>query len=140
MKIPYSKTRTLSTSELPGVLSHPPLKFEFPAAPTFEQMQALTKWSMQSDPARADTIRLASEFLLAVLVPPKDERYELATPAAINELIEQTEFSFIVNLLKGWQTRIALERIKDLGNSRASLLGSNGNDAENSPAGELSAS
>lgn len=138
MKIPYNKTRVMSTSELPGVLSHPPLKFEFPASPTYEQMQDLTKWSLNLQATRSETVRLASQFLLAVLVPPDDDRYELASAGAINELIEQTELSFIANILKGWQTRIALERINDLKNSKASLSGSSDNDAENSPAGALS--
>ena len=139
MKIPFSKTRIFSTSELPGVICDPLLRFEFPAAPTFEQVEALSKWSTGKKTSRGDTIALAKQFLLAVEVPDGD-RYELGTTQTIIELIGQTEFTFVVNLLRGWQTRISLERALDLKNFKASLGGSSVNGAAENRASASSAS
>lgn len=111
MKIPYNKTRQLSTAELPGVICDPALIFEFVAAPSYLLVRAVSTWLAQTD--RGDweeTRRLASELIWAVIIPD-GTRYELGTPEQIDTLAAQTDQDFIVNVLNGWNTRITLERI-----------------------------
>lgn len=111
MKIPYNKTRQLSTAELPGVICDPALTFEFVAAPSYLLVQGISTWLAQT--GRDDweeTRRLASELIQAVIIPD-GTCYELGTPEQIDTLAAQTDRDFIVNVLNGWNTRISLERI-----------------------------
>jgi hypothetical protein len=117
MKIPYKRTRTFSTSELPGVYCDPPLKFEIIANPSFELMADISRWV--NDPTWQETKRLAAIFLIAVMT--EDDRYELGTVEAIQELADQTEEIFIASLINGWNTRMSLERMAELKKSNPTL-------------------
>jgi hypothetical protein len=116
MKIPYDKIRPFSTNELPGVICNPALIFEFIANPSFSLVAEISTWGGQKTDWD-ETKRLAAELIKAVIVPT-GERYELGTPEAIQELADQTESMFIVNLMNGWGARISLERMSQLKKTR----------------------
>jgi hypothetical protein len=118
MKIPYNRTRTFSTSELPGVYCEPPLKFEIIANPSFDLMTDISNWI--KNPTWEETRRLAAIFLVAVIT--QDDRYELGTIKSIQELADQTEEIFIASLINGWNTRISLERITELKKSNPTFM------------------
>lgn len=120
MKITYNKTRALSTSELPGVICQPPLVFDFLAAPTVEQWKDLGQWVNKSEVKPKDTIQIARQFLLGVTTED-DDYYELGSVESVTQLIDQTELSFIVNVLRGFHQRVVLERIADLKKLEAPL-------------------
>jgi hypothetical protein len=112
MKIPYNKTRQLSTAELPGVICDPILTFEFIAAPSYALVQAISTWLTEKSDWE-ETKRLAAELIKAVIVPD-GTRYPLGTLEEIDSIAKQTDQDFIANVLNGWNTRISLERMADI--------------------------
>lgn len=110
MKIPFNKTRQLSTADLPGVICDPILIFEFVANPSYALVQAISAWLLGEKADWEETRRLASELILAIIVPD-GTRYEFGTAKKIDDLADQTDQDFIINILNGWNTRISLERI-----------------------------
>lgn len=112
MKIPYNKTRQLSTAELPGVICDPILTFEFIAAPSYALVQDISTWLTEKSDW-GETKRLAAELIKAVIVPD-GTRYPLGTPEEIDSIAKQTDQDFIANVLNGWNTRISLERMADI--------------------------
>lgn len=115
MRIPYNKTRRLSTAELPGVICDPVLTLEFVANPSFELVKDISVWI--AAPEWEEAKRLAAQLITAVIIPD-GERLELGSVGAIERLAEETEPAFIGNILNGWQTRISLERMAELKKSR----------------------
>lgn len=112
MKIPYNKTRQLSTAELPGVICDPILTFEFIAAPSYALVQDISTWLTEKSDW-GETKRLAAELIKAVIVPD-GTRYPLGTLEEIDSIAKQTDQDFIANVLNGWNTRISLERMADI--------------------------
>lgn len=112
MKIPYNKTRQLSTAELPGVICDPILTFEFIAAPSYALVQDISIWLTEKSDWE-ETKRLAAELIKAVIVPD-GTRYPLGTLEEIDSIAKQTDQDFIANVLNGWNTRISLERMADI--------------------------
>jgi hypothetical protein len=117
MKIPYNKTRVFSTNELPGVICEPPLTFEFIANPSFELMTDISNWL--KNPDWEATKLIASELIQAVIIPD-GTKYDLGTVEIIQEFADETEPSFIGNLINGWNTRISLERMASVKKNRHS--------------------
>ena len=111
MKIPYNRIRTFSTAGLPGVICDPNLIFEFVANPSFEFMKDISLWVKK--PEWPETRRLAAELIKAVIIPDGN-RTELGTLETIQDLADETEESFIGNLINGWNTLVSLERIIEL--------------------------
>ncbi len=110
MKVPFNKTRQLSTASLPGVVCDPILTFEFAASPSYALVHAISTWLLSKETDWEETRRLASELITAVIIPD-GTRCELGTVESIDELAAQTDQNFIINILNGWNTRISLERI-----------------------------
>ncbi len=135
MEIPYEKTRLISTSELPGVISNPTLQFEFLAHPTVQFTYDVAEWSKSEIKDRAGTVHLVAQLIKAVIVPDGPS-YELGTDDKINEFIEQTEFDFICNILQGWSMLVALERIADVKKFKPSLAALIASDGDLDPVSE----
>lgn len=129
MKIPYNKTRQLSTAELPGVLCDPILTFVFVANPPYQLVQEVSLWLQDKSPDWVETRRLAA-LLIKAVITPDGSRYELKGEGDIEDLAEQTDQSFIANLLNGWNVRLSLERMAEVKKLRPSLAQSSTNDGE----------
>jgi hypothetical protein len=132
MKIPYNKTRQLSTAELPGVICDPILVFEFVANPSYALVQDVSTWLMSKIDDWPETRRLAAELIKAVIVPD-GTRYVLGTPEEIDSLADQTDKDFIINVLNGWNKRISLERMADVKKLAPSSVRSSTSDGEKTP-------
>lgn len=113
MKIPYNRTRQLSTAELPGVICDPILIFEFTANPSFALVNDISTWLISKIDDWPETRRLAAELIQAIIVPD-GTRHPLGTLEEIDSVAEQTDRNFIINVLNGWHKRISLERIADV--------------------------
>lgn len=129
MKIPFQKERTLSTSELPGVICSPSLVFHFDASPNIEFIRDLAIWGRSDKADQLETIRLGAIVVKAVTLPDGD-RHELGTPDSISDVIQQTKVDFMVSLLSGWSAFIQTERLSELGKLKplSMLLSGNGKD------------
>jgi hypothetical protein len=132
MKIPYNKTRQLSTAELPGVICDPILTFEFVANPSYALVQDISAWLLANADDWPETRRLAAQLIKAIVVPD-GTRHALGTPEEIDSVADQTDRDFIVNVLNGWNKRITLERIADVKKLRPSLEQSPASDGEKCP-------
>lgn len=132
MDIPYNKIRQFSTAELPGVICDPILIFEFVANPSYVLVQDVSVWLLAKTDDWPEARRLAAELIKAVIVPPKT-RYPLGSLEEIDSLADQTDRSFIANVLNGWNKRITLERMADVKKLRPSLAGSPASGGAKSP-------
>ncbi|KKN00547.1 hypothetical protein LCGC14_1136800 [marine sediment metagenome] len=132
MKIPYNRTRQLSTAELPGVICDPILIFEFVANPSFALVNDISTWLISKIDDWSETRRLAAELIQAIIVPD-GTRQRLGTLEEIDSVAEQTDRDFIVNVLNGWHKRISLERIADVKKLRPLLAPLPASDGKSGP-------
>lgn len=112
MNIAYSRTRTFSTADLPGVYLEPPLTVEYLTQPSIGMTRKLITWEAKDYEAEELLIELAAELIVSVC-NHEGERYEMGTVENIRALAEATELGIdlITILVRGWTTLVGMERL-----------------------------
>ena len=112
MNITYSKTRSVSTTDMVGVFLAPPLTVELLAQPPIELARQLLVWEAGGYLDNGLLTDIAAGLIVSV-TNDEGERYEMGSVENITALAEATELGIdlVKILVRGWLTLVGMERL-----------------------------